>query len=757
MGMSRMEDRPLSTQPLSEAWADAWGTKRSGRRSSQSQYVQPRQQIRRDFEEAKRVASMFEHLENLDESLSWGGLLTAATQAARPRRILKTFVLLLPFILFTASSRKNWHPWALHRFSFYEQMRTLLTHASAASLSYLILGFAFQVLTTVALRASRGVGWRRAEKIIYLNGILFSEERAAIAIICAWSVNFSWWSPPQDTRLLLAKPCVCTLLLLLCNGLKKILEFSFLRSKLALNFESDVLVNAFERATLERVADFACLEDPPSELLHLLQQTTVLPALKDPHAFEKLTAEHLRKAYSPGQVRRPVRVSSGSVHGWPISLGRGADLFRSLQHSSTTTFFMRMDGKYDDIDASAKRAYAKLSRPTSDMELGMSRSPSLPDEWDVTHSQSLPGASESGQEESHAEVESVKQLSFMDIRAIMPEEEAAMTWQMLSNRSSPCIGEGDFVSTTRGAFERFHMIAATVKDYAAIWLVFSNVVNAVQILISVVIILGTFFPPEVLRAVCLSMSTVALGLSFIFGNLLRETFESVVLLLVMHPYDVGDRILLQDTIYTIQKINILTTEARDLSNHCVYLKNSKLFHEDTLLNLGRSLNAVVEINIVFQTSEVSMDILSRINAYVDQYVSSEKEAWVPSYVRSFCAVNHGRATCDLAGVTTHCIRLMHRLPWQSIPEIRKDTTRVMYKLLGEIRSWGVDFRQTPLPVHLESRLPQAESDQPDALRMRSTSGLTRGVSPDCRTALFPASWNRKATDWQQGVEGFDAA
>lgn len=38
------------------------------------------------------------------------------------------------------------------------------------------------------------------------------------------------------------------------------LEFSFLRSKLALNFETDVLVNAFERAALERVADFACLE-----------------------------------------------------------------------------------------------------------------------------------------------------------------------------------------------------------------------------------------------------------------------------------------------------------------------------------------------------------------------------------------------------------------------------------------------------------------------------------------------------------------
>ena len=55
------------------------------------------------------------------------------------------------------------------------------------------------------------------------------------------------------------------------NGLKKILEFSFLRSKLALNFESDVLVNAFERATLERVADFACLEEgkPSPRCVHL--------------------------------------------------------------------------------------------------------------------------------------------------------------------------------------------------------------------------------------------------------------------------------------------------------------------------------------------------------------------------------------------------------------------------------------------------------------------------------------------------------
>ena len=145
------------------------------------------------------------------------------------------------------------------------------------------------------------------------NGILFQEERAGVSVLCAWSVNFSWWSPPQDsrldiviifisiynmfidfnyfhvqmsvealdidenrcnlyrnlwempgtmqdTRVLLARPCLCILLLLFCSALKKMMEFSFLRSKLALNFEADVLVNAFERAALERVADFARLK-----------------------------------------------------------------------------------------------------------------------------------------------------------------------------------------------------------------------------------------------------------------------------------------------------------------------------------------------------------------------------------------------------------------------------------------------------------------------------------------------------------------
>jgi len=46
--------------------------------------------------------------------------------------------------------------------------------------------------------------------------------------------------------------------------------------------------------------------------------------------------------------------------------------------------------------------------------------------------------------------------------------------------------------------------------------------------------------------VWLTVSSVLLGLSFIFGNSIRNIFESVVFLFVVHPFDVGDALLVTD-------------------------------------------------------------------------------------------------------------------------------------------------------------------------------------------------------------------
>lgn len=54
-------------------------------------------------------------------------------------------------------------------------------------------------------------------------------------------------------------------------------------------------------------------------------------------------------------------------------------------------------------------------------------------------------------------------------------------------------------------------------------------------------------PPQVnVSKVWLTVSSVLLAFSFVFGTAIRNTFESVVFLFVVHPYDVGDVLLLTD-------------------------------------------------------------------------------------------------------------------------------------------------------------------------------------------------------------------
>lgn len=40
-------------------------------------------------------------------------------------------------------------------------------------------------------------------------------------------------------------------------------------------------------------------------------------------------------------------------------------------------------------------------------------------------------------------------------------------------------------------------------------------------------------------------ASLFLGFSFIFGNSIRTTYESVIFLFLAHPYDVGDALLLE--------------------------------------------------------------------------------------------------------------------------------------------------------------------------------------------------------------------
>ena len=59
-----------------------------------------------------------------------------------------------------------------------------------------------------------------------------------------------------------------------------------------------------------------------------------------------------------------------------------------------------------------------------------------------------------------------------------------------------------------------------------------------------------------IQKVWLLFSSVVLAFAFIFGNSIRQLYEAVIFLFVIHPYDVGDWLMIGQTQYQASAVAV---------------------------------------------------------------------------------------------------------------------------------------------------------------------------------------------------------
>jgi hypothetical protein len=115
----------------------------------------------------------------------------------------------------------------------------------------------------------------------------------------------------------------------------------------------------------------------------------------------------------------------------------------------------------------------------------------------------------------------------------------------------------------------------------------------------------------------LPFSSVLLAVSFIFGGYARVTFECIIFLFVVHPYDTGDRIFFDDgSNFIVEELNLLTTTLGiDGRKFYVPNRNLKLILEvmatRTIMNTRRSgdMIAIVDLKVPIYTPHEQMLII----------------------------------------------------------------------------------------------------------------------------------------------------
>ncbi|KAJ4882980.1 Mechanosensitive ion channel protein 10 [Raphanus sativus] len=153
----------------------------------------------------------------------------------------------------------------------------------------------------------------------------------------------------------------------------------------------------------------------------------------------------------------------------------------------------------------------------------------------------------------------------------------------------------------------------------------NKLVTAILIVITIVIWL--LLLEVATTKVLLFFSTQLVALAFIIGSTCKNLFESIVFVFVMHPFDVGDRCVVDGVPMLVEEMNLLTTVFLKLDNEKVYYPNSVLATKP-ISNYFRSpdMGETVEFSIAFSTP---VSKIAHLKERIAEYLEQNPQHWSP--------------------------------------------------------------------------------------------------------------------------------
>ncbi|KAL2327245.1 hypothetical protein Fmac_020672 [Flemingia macrophylla] len=213
-----------------------------------------------------------------------------------------------------------------------------------------------------------------------------------------------------------------------------------------------------------------------------------------------------------------------------------------------------------------------------------------------------------------------------------------------------------------------------------------SVIVLIVIIIVWLLIMG-FLTTQVL----VFISSQILLVVFMFGNTAKTVFEAIIFIFVMHPFDVGDRCVIDGVQMIVEEMNILTTVFLRYDNEKIFYPNSVLATKP-ISNFYRSpeMSDSVEFAVDISTS---IESIGALKAKLKAYLDSKPQHWQP---------NHGVSVKDIENVNKMKMSLSvtHTINFQNYGDKssrRSDLVLELKKILEEL---NIKYHLPPQEVHL---------------------------------------------------------
>ncbi|GBG33134.1 Mechanosensitive ion channel protein 10 [Hondaea fermentalgiana] len=278
-----------------------------------------------------------------------------------------------------------------------------------------------------------------------------------------------------------------------------------------------------------------------------------------------------------------------------------------------------------------------------------------------------------------------------------PESVGFITWQR-------------FRKSMLDMFESRSNLALTLLDSQAVIRSMDGLI--MSFLSMVVLIIGLSLYSSNFVSLFASFGTVIVGYSFIFGSSVQEAFDNVIFLFGMHPYDVGDTVLIEDQKLQVARIRLLTTDFVRNDGSAIRRAN-KIVRGQNLINLSTSENHAQEFTTLIPAADVTEAFMEDLLREINDFASAHRDkynfilCYVPEIKHPLDA--HGRLNAE----GTHPAHLRvsfwvaFACPLIDIMRVLAARTAFLVFVAGLLRRMGVI---KPVLTALQPEQPAGEPD-----------------------------------------------
>ncbi|PSR93615.1 Mechanosensitive ion channel protein [Actinidia chinensis var. chinensis] len=276
-----------------------------------------------------------------------------------------------------------------------------------------------------------------------------------------------------------------------------------------------------------------------------------------------------------------------------------------------------------------------------------------------------------------------------DLRRFMIKEEVDLVFPLFEGSETGQIDKKALMDWVVKIYKGRKALAHALNDTKTAVKQLNKLISG--ILVVVIIIVWLLLLEIATTKILLVLSSQLLLAGFIFKNVCKTIFEAIIFVFVMHPFDVGDRCVIDGTQMIVEEMNILTTVFLRFDNEMIYYPNSVLATKP-ISNFYRSpdMGDSLEFSIDFTTPvEKIGDLKEKIKIYLEK----NSLHWYP---------NHNMVVKEIENVNTIKMALFfnHTMNFQEYGEKLRRKSELVIEMKRIFEELGIKYNLLPQEVRL---------------------------------------------------------